>query len=817
MSKNIEKSVIKTVIRPQKVAFLVPTTMSEGDFRELLDFIGSLWGGRYLCIVPFDLADEENELGMHWLVRYSPDIILYADGSCCTEWVAKIKESINPLKILHLQHPLSENFRINYAGLLHFWPVIKSYVKDVRSLPDTSTRYQFLSTDLKINHQIFYNLSFGVVSKENSEYLADILRGDSVHVSDGSIPNFINLHSNEKRPFTYLDASAKEISTTNAFDCHTHTIFVLSRSIIDYAWFWNNRSKFEGGANSYVIIPSDSLNDIENVEALASWLKGYHVGRANYCKIISISATKAELNTLARKLRPRVSKFGYKHIDVELPDKNNLPMFGLQHKSFETDTVWLGKHSFEFTAPAPSFIDELEERSSSSWMVEIEGGNSLKKHSPPQVCFQTNIKLLNTPSLASLSYSFGGGFSKRYSNGGIATICNNKKVSQSVTLPTIEEFLKPFFHKLGIKYGKDEKQLCYRSVIKLFGGLNEFTETCKEKRYDILAAFWSDKSLPCEKGDLSLSKGCSLKRSDAPVPVSLNKIKQRANIGKEYQKTFQEDSLGMNFIEDEIIAAAAKKRISSSKGFYRQLTPKAFIFWLVEMKVLRQVFHYPQCQSCNNDSDWSVKVDLESPLFCSRCGSNIAVPEDKLEIGYQLNPLVYKAFEEGIRPVALTLQVLQKSVHSGFEYMPGFKGSYNSKGFDIDIIASCDGELVFCECKNMAGASIKAKGWIKIREQLETLIEKAALCGAKSVVLASLTDKYPKLITDVAKKKSSSELRVVLLNKEALLRGYVKSKLGGMEECHASFTEAFLPHIRDKRRKRKGERTISFGSMVESK
>lgn len=816
MPQMTEQSTLKIIIRPKRIAFLVPPSICEGDFSNLLEFIGSLWGGKYFCIVPFDSENVDNVLGMNWLTQYSPDTILWLESSCNEQWVTKIKEAINPLNIYPLQEPLSKNFQSNRTGLFHFWPVIKNYSRGIRSLPDTTTRFQFISTDSNVKNKVFYHLSFGVVDKKDSEYLAELLRADSSHIVDENISDFIRLHHDAKKTFTFLDASSTEIETINAFGSDTPTIFVLSSTLIDYTWFWNNRAKFSSGANACIAIPLDSLCEVETIKALVIWLEGFHVGKANYCEITSISATKGVLDTLAKKLRPSVKKSGYEYVDVNLVDEKSIPTFRLQHKQVEVNASWLDKQSFEFMVPTPSFISEIENRSSSQWTIEIEGGGSLRNHTPPNICEGTNTKILNTPSIAAPSYMFGGGYSKRYSSGNIVIPCVKKMVSTQVTLPTFQELLVPLFKHLGIKAEKDEKQLCYQSVIELFGGLRELIECCKGKRYDIISTFWKDNLLPCEKNGLSLSKGCSLKRADTPIPIALGTIKGRAKLGSSYKKVFQSDYLDNYDIDDEMVLALVKERFSFSQRFDRQLTPQSFIAWMIDMKVARRVVYHPQCPACKNNSGWSVKIDLSSPLFCSYCGSNISIPAEKFELGYQLNPLVYKAFEEGVRPVALVLSVLKRVSHGNFEYIPGFKGSYKEKGFDIDIIASCDGELVFCECKNMENVATKAKKWEEIKQQLEDLIEKGRLCGARSVILASLADKYPQSIIKIAKKESSSDLRVILLNKEDLLRGYVRSTRKGLENSSASFYEAFLPQVRPKN-KRKGQRTISFGSVVESK
>ena len=259
MTPLVEKSVIKGLIRPKKIAFLLPYSISDDDFRELLSFIGTLWGGKYCCIIPFDSDGRNNDLGLSWLYQYQPDVILWLEGSCNDKWIEEIKDLTSPLNIRTIQLPLEENYRVNYTKIFHYWSVLEHYSTKIRSLPDTTTRFKFISTEKNIKNRIFYDLSFGATEKKNCTYLAELLRADSKHISEADIYDYIELQSNNKKPFTFLDASSIEVDTVNAFSQNTPTIFILSTSIVDYTWFWNQRAKFNVGA--CIAIPLDTLDD----------------------------------------------------------------------------------------------------------------------------------------------------------------------------------------------------------------------------------------------------------------------------------------------------------------------------------------------------------------------------------------------------------------------------------------------------------------------------------------------------------------------------------------------------------------------------
>lgn len=800
-----EKTTITASVCPQKVAVVVPADISEADFREVLQFMGWLWGGNYSCVIPFDLADEENELAFFWIEQYSPDLVLCANQEIREILNDRIQERTNPpFQLAVLREPFIDNFHYNLRGILSWEPAYFRYIKEINSMPGVTTRYRFVSTEEGITNRIFYDLSYGIHPQEKCEGLAKDLKAKHIHITDGSIPAFIKSHDDGEHSFTYLDLVGIELNTINSFG-GPPTIFVLSREVLDYAWFWNCRFDFSKGGNDCIPVPLDMIDDDETIQSLASWVTGYHSGRATYCEIKSISASKASLNKMAARLRPRVRKYGVQHVDVRLYDTPWIPFVNVYHKSHDVTAVWSDQSSFEFHPPKPAFIDDLGSEGHGQWVIAVDGGSKLKGHTPPKVAFKTNTRVLSAPSQA-YPYWVMSGCSRRYSAGNIMIPCTEKRDSVALTLPTADELFQPFFKELGIGAKTDEKRTCYEATFDLFGGLRDFAECCRNLRYEILACLWSDREVPCEKEGLSYSKGCHVKQADAPTPVSFSKIRSNKKVAKDWKKPLSDRKLP---ISDPLMSEVYESRCSREGGLYYCNNPGAYLTWLVESNIVRKVFRYPKCLNCLSKANWGTKVDLEKKLYCSRCGSYIPSHESQFDMEYQLNPLVCRAFDEGVRPVALTLDVL-RDVSSGFMFLPGFKGKRNGVFFDIDIVAACNGHLVLCECKDMYDASGRSRGWGKIKDQFSDLIELGELCGASAVILASLADTYPLVIQKMVKERSTDKMRIVLLRKEELLRGNVQIKREDGSERRAMFYEAFL-HPPKPRKKRKGERKISFG------
>lgn len=143
------------------------------------------------------------------------------------------------------------------------------------------------------------------------------------------------------------------------------------------------------------------------------------------------------------------------------------------------------------------------------------------------------------------------------------------------------------------------------------------------------------------------------------------------------------------------------------------------------------------------------------------------------EAGYALEPMILKAVDEGLIPVALTGDFLRRMTSNGFFWVPGIKYRRGTILADIDVMAVCDGSLVLAECKEMEQAPDNASSWeSEIWPQFEELIEVAKVCRADVVALASLADSYPKGWYDRAKARAGTGMGILLLTKDDLDSGY---------------------------------------------
>ena len=185
--------------------------------------------------------------------------------------------------------------------------------------------------------------------------------------------------------------------------------------------------------------------------------------------------------------------------------------------------------------------------------------------------------------------------------------------------------------------------------------------------------------------------------------------------------------------------------------------------------------------------------------------------------GYTLEPDVQKAIDEGLIPVALAGDFLHGLTQDGFLWVPGVKYRRGAIVADIDVMAVCDGALVFAECKEMEGVPKTTSDWeAKIWPKFEELIEAAKVCRADVVVLASLADAYPDGWDERARSQARDSIGILLLMRENLDNGYRDLPQTAQFPAHPMSIRDVLRNQRtpDLQREPPGPRTVSSPVFV---
>ncbi|MFC2155142.1 hypothetical protein ACFLRB_01450 [Acidobacteriota bacterium] len=800
---NLRSKFLKIKIRPQRIAILIPADAAWGKLQPVIRFLSVLWGGRYGAIIPIDPENNgDNSTAAKWLSTYDPDLILLASGVIKIDLKKLLIDTCPPFSVFRLFDKLEDNFRFNPGEFISLKDPVDEFVKEVNIQGTTSRfHYQIVSCDEDFQYSHLIKLMFGVWGKAEAESLAEDVRGKAVHIGkENSISDYIRLFTQQDYPLTGLDLSNREIIAVSGNN--PPTIYLGTSSVADIAHFWNLRASFNPISNNILYLDENVVDDNEAIEALIAWicLPRRNI-KATYCRILSPTGSSDKPHRLAKRLRLRVKNKGIAYVDV---DNTNLeiPQVTFYKEEIAIEAQIIDGQNLEFKCPSFPY-------SSGSWVIELSKDMLSKRHIldhlPPYVTMNSSYEVLNAPSPTHSTIYRHLAF--RYFAGNICRKIDRITDVIKITTPTSHEIFASYLSIFKVKNVEDEKRLRYEACINMFGSLIEAAQCFRGKFIKVFLAF-------------------------EDTPLKFGEISSRTRWGK--TKELDEDDFIVRLSRTPIMKDIARHRFQTREGMVPQIfSLKDFLNWLINRKIVMRRILQPKCSHCLEKNLWTERLDLREPPTCLNCGAPLTLT-DKIEIGYLLNPLIRMAIREGAIPVILTLQFLNNLTRSGFMYLPGFKGELGQGNFDIDIIAGCDGELVFCECKDLNKKNSSKMVWGEIKDQFEQLIQRAKKHKARIAILSSLTQKYPASIKELVKKYSDESLSVVLLDQGDLEKGRRWQKMAiqdqeDFEKGRGSQTildeetefkyplsiRDFLPRQKQKknRKKRKGRRQISYGNF----
>ena len=209
------------------------------------------------------------------------------------------------------------------------------------------------------------------------------------------------------------------------------------------------------------------------------------------------------------------------------------------------------------------------------------------------------------------------------------------------------------------------------------------------------------------------------------------------------------------------------------RSFARRL-PNADIdslleFW-TEKRIVSRRWRLGPCSVCMQ-TFWVERADISRPVPCPGCGHRVRI-RGEMTFGYELHPLILRAVREGLGCVALTARFLESLTSRGFLWLPGCKCHAAGVDGDVDIVAACDGIIVFAECKSRSDSNPTGIDWKSRFAELEKTIVLAERCRASVVVYSSLLESYPDEFTQALEVRVKPPLKPLLLTKDQLERGY---------------------------------------------
>ena len=112
-------------------------------------------------------------------------------------------------------------------------------------------------------------------------------------------------------------------------------------------------------------------------------------------------------------------------------------------------------------------------------------------------------------------------------------------------------------------------------------------------------------------------------------------------------------------------------------------------------------------------------------------------------------------------------------------WLPGVKYKCLEARGDIDLVACCDGALVFGECKDLSATSADAPVWDSAIAQFKVTCGIASRCGADLVVFATLAKTISPDVAERLRNCADGKIPVLLLGGADLEGGRREILRGG--------------------------------------
>ncbi|MGE0533446.1 MAG: hypothetical protein AB7O68_00625 [Pirellulales bacterium] len=758
-------------VRPARVAILLNSTSSPAEFLLAVRFLSQVWGGRFNPILPVS-ADRTDPLTEYRLQNNRPDFVfgLNLDDSV---WKPFVHKACQSRQYVRLDRRIAENAReADHLDLIHADRAIIANVER-RTKPSAITRrVKMVSVDPSSELLPYYAAVFGLHPNNLKETYRDEQQGRE-------IPSAVDLVNDHK---DFVEGWKQSWLDVGSFGLASHhvlspplapTIVVVKDLIADLSLFWNLRLASDTSVPAWIIpVPEPTALSDELQSALAAWLLAFiqeDGNEPNYCVMTSVSVARESIEPIRRRLQATLRESSIQYVDY-VPPRNRLP----QVLAYDHATTWpveLRGARLTIVPPSPQTFSLAG--SSESWFVDLlkdnKTGRAIRDMQLPESVVIP--ELLNAPCPPSIDHSivprFGDGVDA------VSIRCTSNREVIHFQVPTSAEVLEEILRDRGYDMLPDEKRSSYLPTIKRFGGLQLAATAMSGQAGTVLEILRSGRlrsSVERSRLDDVQHQSILLAQGHALTPKQIKSIGKLGN-GKLGDAHFLDRIEKLLAKESDRLKRVGMKRFRryAHRQVPDEMTLQALLEHWADKSVLRRKWELGPCPRCGRSSLMD-RIELRNPQRCLHCGNHLRMKEFT-NVGYSLEPSVRHSLNEGLGTVVLTGRFLRNMTDKGFFWLPGVKFNRADRKGDIDLLACCDGQLVFGECKKLTSTPDDATSWDTVTGQFLKLASIAIECGGAIVVLAALVDVYPDTVQQRIETELSGKIPFLLLNKADLEKG----------------------------------------------
>lgn len=548
---------------------------------------------------------------------------------------------ILPFSSIDLKHFSSQD-PINYMNCVYTPQLYAREVTRHRSGIPSTVRIP----EISINHRYHHNLlvQAGLVDERLAQFLTSNLSAQKIVFDpQQSLREYLESVHNLLGQMYPLRLTAARLSKRYSLRSHTDVIISLGdvSDIESVCHFWNIRMN----ASDSFIGP--------NHEAILflppNSLKGINNLQAladhintHYQAAQSITLSgPSKLLGKARRIKERLEPLISKPIETRM-QYPEIELLSLTESVIAQEISWIDRKAL-FHVPHPSFDLELI-RSDDEWIVDCafeDRSASLSNYHPPHRQGQLALLMRETYG-NSLPESFSGG-PWRLSKKTVSCKASQKERFVGIKLPSSREILLAVPREYGYEAQITDKCGYIASTIDIIAR-SGLQKTIHEECFRSILEAMSDGN-----------------------PLSLNQILVIAKPGRNSDRI-------VDFMSD----------LLASGGVFRGISCR--------------------CSNCGLLGWYRIDATCET-MSCLGCAQEFQ-PPIKLEYTFALNHLLRTAIKQGGLPVIYLKRILRSLCRNTLYFLPGITvAKEKSPPSDIDVIASCDGNVVCAECKTLKHAS----------------------------------------------------------------------------------------------------------------
>jgi len=734
-------------VRPPRIAVVISSHTTHTEYLRVLEFLSLVRGGQYARLIYADMKSSDFvDFLEHEICSFQPEIIIGAGEQ------DKLILRHNALKnarshIIELYDSIQKNFTEHMYGNLLPWQCVVKHERDHQ--PDLKRdNVCLLNPSTSPDFEIFVFTLYGKLPKDISEYIHHMLQTEIKDVTVTNTKQLYALNTFMASKISWLDFLNQNSGLIYSSFNPPKVIVVSEQDPLrDLALYWNISRQYSIGTRdeSLLLFREQSIESQEALSALAETISRAKIN-SDHCCVVTAGDDNSACSKIARSLRVRLKKWKKKTYHVDVEKSVVAPYLQCYEKK---QNITISRNGAIVTVPR---IDPVYKPCafSTSWYIDLVKTRKTNRY-PFEFALPKDtdiLDLLNLPSGQFVAFRRLVSFSEECLS--ISITSSDSSSNVRFELPSEREMFEIIFQQDQWRLRSDEKNTRYTPALALFPRLKDAAIALTGTSWKIIKALKSESeplTPDCLWGKAKLGK----RRKSIPLTEMADMVYQR-----------------LPGLYGELFKRRVKRELADTIS---DVTPADHVIeYLVKRNVLFRKWKLDECPGCEQEY-WETDLDIRKPLLCPGCKTYIPF-KDRVHLGYELNPLVRLALNEGIRPVILTARFLKNLTLHGFLIYPGVKLKKSKKETDLDICAIGDGTLIAGECKTLE--ELKKDGkilWGKILSKLTIPIQVAKVCGFQVFFVACLTDHYPKRFQNEVAKIAGDSLNLLFLTKKDLESG----------------------------------------------